>query len=145
MSFPVFTSSNSIVFGTWVGTAPIYVITSDSSGNETNSIAKTDIDLVITLSSVESSHSGIVKINFLNETIGIDQSVLAYNQQCFLNFNQLSLISLLETTSIEFSVNGNLQFIEDNKLKLSFAGSAFGDLQSSVASQSIFTPQLLVN
>ena len=112
MSFPDFTSSNSIVFGTWVGTAPIYVITSDSSGNETNSIAKTDIDLVITLSSVESSHSGIVKINFSNEILDINQSVLAYNQQCFLNFNQLSLISLLETTSIEFSVNGKFNLLK---------------------------------
>ena len=70
--------------------------------------------------------------------------MLAYGQKCFLNFNQLSLIPLIEATSFELSVNGSFEFIEDNKIKLSLAGSAIVDgIQSSIASQSIFTQQLL--
>ena len=152
MSLPNFTPANSIAFGTWVGVAPIYILNNDTSGAFVDQLQKIDIELSITLNSVESSQSGIVKVDFLNESIGIYQSVLAYNQKCHLYFDQLSLISSPSPTImtksfgyIELSVGGDLEFIEDGKLKLILSGSIYdGDFQRSIASQSIFTQQLLV-
>ena len=71
MPLPDFIAVNEIPFDTWVGTVPIYILTTDSSGIEINSIVKVDIDLIVSLSAIDSSHTGVVKINFINESIGI--------------------------------------------------------------------------
>ncbi len=104
-------------------------------------MVKTELELVITLSAVNNNHTGIVKISFENIDLGISNDVLSYNQKCFLYFNQLSIISIIPGSEIRFDVGGNVEFIENGKLKLSLAGSGFIDkTQSSIAAQCVFIP-----
>jgi hypothetical protein len=140
MTFPDFTEAVAIPFGSWIGNIPIYVLTTDSSGTELP-LVKTELELVITLSAVDNNHTSIVKISFQNSDLGISNDVLSYNQKCFLYFNQLSIISIIPGSEIQFDVNGNIEFIEDEKLKLSLAGSGFmNGAQSSIAAQCVFIP-----
>lgn len=136
MSYPNFTDVTTITFGSWSGVLPIY-----SLKNGESNVLKTDLPLNITLSVVNNNQSGIVKISFVNSKFNISQEILSYSKKCTLAFNQLQLIPIIEGNSIQLSVDGELEFIEDNKLKISIAGSAINiidNTESSFASQSIF-------
>ena len=138
MTWPNFIDVSSIPFGNWIGSIPIYFLTSNST-----KLRKTDIELEITLCAVENNHTGIVKIIFKNTSLGLFQEILAYNNKRILYFNKLNLSQIISNvTLIEFIVNGTIEFIEDNRLRLNITSS--GDINNnigvSVAAQSIFNP-----
>jgi hypothetical protein len=139
--FPNLSNIKTIPFGTWDGILQIYLLNTDTSGVTAEFVKKTNLPLQITLSAVENNNSGIVKISFVNTKLGISQEILSYNQKCSLIFNQLSFTLNVKNSSIKFSLNGELEFISNNRLQVNMVGTAINlsdNTSSSVASQTIF-------
>jgi hypothetical protein len=121
-------------FGTYTGQITFY---SQDQSDITSATNKTEVDLIVILSMVDNSDSGVIKISFQSVLTNTTTDVLAVYERndCIYTANFTNLSVYLDNNYV---LDGIIEFKNNKSLKLRLYGLASNDdIPYSVASSSI--------